>query len=387
LLENQFAATSIFRLVSCGQLVSASLHKEPDIVNAPRTEKVEKLLKHMVAMTCHRDQTLLDVSIIAALQELACAKQMRSWEIYRDNDDLLMRQRVVLDGSDIVTFDENETAALPGEPVTQYEALLSCITEHKLQIEEILADGSHRLWLPIWLNEGVSTVLEICNPQPYQESTLRMIEGMLSVYRNFQSLLDYSERDSLTGLLNRKTFDERFAKLLASSPDDAKDEISTERRHPTEVQEHWLAVVDIDHFKRVNDQFGHLYGDEVLILVANLMRESFRTQDRVFRFGGEEFVVLLRSTTLGDALKIFERFRASMSEHVFPQIGQVTVSIGFASVSNLTPVVILGHADQALYYAKANGRNRVCHYDQLVQSGQLLSEKSHESVEFFFDQP
>jgi diguanylate cyclase (GGDEF)-like protein len=97
--------------------------------------------------------------------------------------------------------------------------------------------------------------------------------------------------------------------------------------------------------------------------------------------------VLLRSTTLGDALKIFERFRASMSEHVFPQIGQVTVSIGFASVSNLTPVVILGHADQALYYAKANGRNRVCHYDQLVQSGQLLSEKSNESVEFFFDQP
>jgi len=358
-------------------------------VNAPRTEKIEKLLKHMVAMTCHRDQTLLDVSIIAALQELASAKQVRSWEIYRDDDELLMRQRVSLDGSDIVTFDENEVAELPGEPVSQHPELVSCIADHKLQIEETLPDGSHRLWLPIWLNDRISTVLEICNPQPYQENTMRMIEGMLSVYRNYQSLLDYSERDSLTGLLNRKTFDERFAKLLASSPDaeDKKGEVAAERRHPAEIQEHWLAVVDIDHFKRVNDQFGHLYGDEVLILVANLLRSSFRTQDRVFRFGGEEFVVLLRSTTLEDALKIFERFRINIEEHVFPQVDKVTASIGFASVSNQTPVVILGHADQALYYAKANGRNRVCHYDQLVESGQLMSEKSNESVEFFFDQP
>lgn len=358
-------------------------------MNAPRPEKIEKLLKHMVAMTCHRDQTLLDVSIIAALQELACAKQVRSWEIYRDDDELLMRQRVSLDGSDIVTFDENTVAALPGEPVNQYAALATCIADHKLQSEEVLPDGSHRLWLPIWLNDGVSTVLEISNPQPFQENAMRMIEGMLSVYRNYQSLLDYSERDSLTGLLNRKTFDERFAKLLASSPDteNKKGEPASERRQSVEIQEHWLAVIDVDHFKRVNDQFGHLYGDEVLILVANLLRESFRTQDRVFRFGGEEFVVLLRSTTLEDALKIFERFRANIEEHVFPQVGQVTASIGFASVSNQTPVVILGHADQALYYAKANGRNRVCHYDQLVQSGQLLSEKSNESVEFFFDQP
>jgi diguanylate cyclase (GGDEF)-like protein len=97
--------------------------------------------------------------------------------------------------------------------------------------------------------------------------------------------------------------------------------------------------------------------------------------------------VLLRSTTIDDALAIFERFRANIEEHEFPQIGTVTVSIGFAGVSNQTPVVILGHADQALYYAKANGRNRVCHYDQLVKSGQLLFEKSNESVEFFFDQP
>jgi diguanylate cyclase (GGDEF)-like protein len=65
-------------------------------------------------------------------------------------------------------------------------------------------------------------------------------------------------------------------------------------------------VVDVDHFKHVNDRFGHLYGDEVLILIANLLTSSFRAQDRVFRFGGEEFVVLLRSATLDNAKKIIE---------------------------------------------------------------------------------
>ena len=156
-----------------------------------------------------------------------------------------------------------------------------------------------------------------------------------------------------------------------------------DRRLHAEHKEQWLAVIDIDHFKRVNDRFGHLYGDEVLLLIANLLRTSFRTQDRIFRFGGEEFVVLLRSTTLADARNIFDRFRSNVENYPFPQVGQVTVSIGFANISQQTPVVILGHADQALYYAKTHGRNQVCHYDELVASGELESQISNDSVEFF----
>jgi len=143
-------------------------------------------------------------------------------------------------------------------------------------------------------------------------------------------------------------------------------------------------VVDIDHFKQVNDQYGHLYGDEVLILMANILRASFRSHDRVFRFGGEEFVILLRSTTYVDACKIFDRFRQHVEEYDFPQVGKVTVSLGFVGISHETPVVILGHADQALYHAKKNGRNRVCFYDDLVTSGVLSSEIStNDTVEFF----
>jgi diguanylate cyclase (GGDEF)-like protein len=143
-------------------------------------------------------------------------------------------------------------------------------------------------------------------------------------------------------------------------------------------------VVDVDHFKAVNDKFGHLYGDEVLILVANLLQSSFRAQDRVFRFGGEEFVVLLRSTTLDNVKKIIDRFRMNVESHDFPQVGRVTVSVGFVSIGAFdSPVVTLGHADQALYYAKSNGRNRACHYDDLVANGLLHAVASNDTAEFF----
>jgi diguanylate cyclase (GGDEF)-like protein len=143
-------------------------------------------------------------------------------------------------------------------------------------------------------------------------------------------------------------------------------------------------VGDVHHFKAVNDRFGHLYGDEVLILIANLLQSSFRSQDRVFRFGGEEFVVLLRSTNLENAQRIIDRFRINVASHVFPQVGTVTVSVGFVSISAYeSPVMILGHADQALYFAKSNGRNQACHYDQLVSGGQLRAVASNDTAEFF----
>jgi diguanylate cyclase (GGDEF)-like protein len=343
---------------------------------------MEALLKHLVDITCQRDHVLLDSSIVSALHELVGASQVRVHELFRFRDELFVRPRVWIKDGKVASIEETLNMDATGEPISHYPPLVDCITQRKTSVEDLRPGGDRVLWLPVWLNDKVSTCLEVTNPTPYSSNTLHVLEGILCVYRNYQSILDYSERDSLTGLLNRKTFDEKFSRLLAAAPQDGALDEQEERRHAGATGQ-WLAVVDIDHFKRVNDQFGHLYGDEVLILVANLLRSSFRSQDRVFRFGGEEFVVLLRSTTLDDARRIFERFRINVEQHDFPQVGKVTVSVGFASISKESPVVILGHADQALYFAKAHGRNRVCHYDELVSTGQLLSEVSNDTVEFF----
>ncbi|HEV7855697.1 MAG TPA: GGDEF domain-containing protein [Herminiimonas sp.] len=351
---------------------------------------VESLLDHLVEITGHRDHDLLDISVMTALLNMVGVNEARVLELFQFRGDLFVRPRVwITDGKVSKVNEENFITEQTGEPLVNYPGLVACIAQRKNRMEESSADGRHTMWMPIWQNDKVSTCIEISNNMPFTTQMLHVVEGILSVYRNYQSLLDYSERDSLTGLLNRKTFDEKFSRMVTvKPPDNPAPGHEAERRHQTDEKSQWLAVVDIDHFKRVNDTFGHLYGDEVLILVANILRTSFRSHDRVFRFGGEEFVILLRSTTLDNARMIFERFRTNVENYAFPQVGQVTVSIGFASIAQETPVVILGHADQALYHAKENGRNRVCYYDELRDQGmiQQISRES-ESVEFFFDEP
>ncbi|MBC7499880.1 MAG: GGDEF domain-containing protein [Herminiimonas sp.] len=350
---------------------------------------MESVLKHLVEITGHRDHLLLDTSVVSALHGLISASQVRALEIFKLREDLYVRPRVWIENGKVVSSDERMDCDQNGDPITDYPSLMLCLEQRMNSVDENAADGTFVLWLPVWLNDKLSTCLQVVSVTPFTPEARQVIEGILSVYRNYQNLLDYSERDSLTGLFNRKTFDEKFSRMVASSlTETASPPDEPERRHASTLREQWLGVVDIDHFKRVNDQFGHLYGDEVLILVANILRASFRSQDRVFRFGGEEFVILLRSTTLDDTLKIFERFRRNIENHEFPQVGRVTISLGFASISKETPVVILGHADQALYYAKENGRNQVCNYDELISAGKLQAEVPLESdVEFFFDDP
>ena len=315
---------------------------------------METLLKHLVEITGHRDHALLDISVISALHELIDANQVRVLEVFRIRDELFIRPRTWIKDGKVTSFEDGVDTHQADMPITDHPTLVACIEQRKDSAAEITADGNHLLWKLVMTNDQITACLEISSPTPFAAKTLDIIDGIMSVYRNYQNLIDYSERDSLTGLFNRKTFDEKFSRMLAAGTAQEKQQSEEkERRLDTDIKEQWLAVIDIDHFKRVNDTFGHLYGDEVLILLANLLRSSFRSQDRIFRFGGEEFVILLRSTTLENALKVFERFRANVERYDFPQVGRVTISLGFAGISKSeTPVVILGHADQALYYAK-----------------------------------
>ena len=124
-------------------------------------------------------------------------------------------------------------------------------------------------------------------------------------------------------------------------------------------------MIDIDHFKRVNDTYGHLAGDQVLISVAQTLIRSLRPSDMPVRYGGEEFSVFLPGTTTKNAKVIAERIRRNMENMSISlpdgTILQVTVSIGFAErIDNDTVASLIDRADKALYHAKQNGRNRVC---------------------------
>lgn len=350
---------------------------------------MKPILQNLVEMTGHRDHLRLEVSVLSTLQKLSATTEVRALEVFADDGATHVRPRTWVQDGDLVSTDSEAASDPQREPLHNYPALRQCIEKHDIRATASMRKGHHTLWLPVWMHDKVSTCLEITQSRPFSAHKLDVIQGIFHVYQNYQSLLDYSERDALTGLLNRKTFDEQFSRSTTESRTRRMRPATTGLAVDEEAScceppvEQWLAVVDVDHFKQVNDRFGHLYGDEVLILIANILRSSFRSHDRIFRFGGEEFVVLLRATSLATAHKVFNRFRLAVQEYPFPQVGQVTVSLGFVSTSRGAPVEILGQADQALYYAKENGRNQVCFYDELIASGQLKTKVANDDVELF----
>lgn len=190
---------------------------------------------------------------------------------------------------------------------------------------------------------------------------LDLLSNLIKIYQNLVALHDSKERDTLTKLPNRQTFDKRLLQIcehyLQQPVVDAKLSKSS-----------WFAFLDIDHFKRINDTFGHLYGDEVLLIFSQLMEKHFRYNDFLFRFGGEEFVVILNLSDQASAELVFERFRRRIAEYEFPTVGRVTVSIGITHIdSAVMPSILLDRADKALYQAKANGRNQVVMYEESAE--------------------
>jgi diguanylate cyclase (GGDEF)-like protein len=144
-------------------------------------------------------------------------------------------------------------------------------------------------------------------------------------------------------------------------------------------------MIDIDHFKSVNDRFGHLYGDEVLILLAHLLKNALRNDDLVFRFGGEEFVLMIRCQGRDEAAGLLERLRQSVETQDIPQVGQVTISLGATEmVRNTFAGTLLDYADKALYYSKQNGRNRLTFFEDMVSDGLATREAApSENLDFF----
>lgn len=348
---------------------------------------MSQVVDHLARLTGFRDRDVMDVTLVAALRDLL---EPLSVAIFRcsghgvdgGQERWLTRARLSV-GDVIATADPlwADPASLP--LATDHPLRLDCMRSRSVRQEQ---DGERWITVfPIATDREVVGVLELASAERLKPKDQRMVTSVLRIYHNFLGLLDYSERDTLTGLLNRKTFDESFIKLLGELPADSS-EADDGRRHAGSSS-YFLGVIDIDHFKRVNDGFGHLIGDEVLLLLSRLMRNSFRFHDLLFRFGGEEFVVLMRCEqgAIADAAHAFERLRHNAEHYVFPQVGCITVSVGITQVRpDDLPASAFERADNALYHAKHNGRNQVCNHAELVATGQMTEQLAPASnVELF----
>jgi diguanylate cyclase (GGDEF)-like protein len=357
------------------------------------------VIDHLADLTGNRDRERVDVVFVQALVALLRAQEVAVWRLVGEGSEwrwfLCARLRAgeVTPASDAPWMPFTDLV-LPDAVPWRGECLRA---QAQILVPRGGADQPVVNVFPLPGEAVAQTVVEIATERPLTPAKLQTVQALMRIYGNIQGLLDYSQRDTLTGLLNRKTFDETFMRtalpggmlLDAAAPSGAAEgeatvtEPGSEARKPL-AQQAWLGVIDIDHFKRVNDTWGHLIGDEVLLLVARILRSTFRFQDQLYRFGGEEFVVMLRCPSEADALLAFERFRHNMAVYPFPQVGKVTASVGFTQVlPEDSPGAAFDRADRAVYHAKQNGRDRVVSHAELVRAGELEAAAKVGDVELF----
>jgi len=185
----------------------------------------------------------------------------------------------------------------------------------------------------------------------------------VSVYDFVQVIRDRADTDGLTGLRNRTAFEMAIAGPIEKA-EQSREEIS-------------LIIVDIDHFKQVNDLWGHQTGDEVIGELARLMQKMIRDDDVAGRIGGEEFCLLVRDCSPQDTIRLAERIRQAFANVIHPAIGdsmRLTASFGIAYLrGGQTYHELFGRADAALYRAKGSGRDRVECEEPQVEAVKFVS--------------
>lgn len=321
---------------------------------------VGRYLDAIVEITRHRDPLELASALLDTLRRCVPAQQVRLLAIANDNRDNEFDESNI---ATAVVYDLLDAEASAPYPLLQDADLLACVCRRTPVAGQ--QPEQRRMVFPILGAQRVCALVVIEGLQG-DAPPPELLTKLLQVYSNQSFILSRGEIDPLTGLYNRQSFYERIRRV-------AQRAISQRRAGDgAKPRNHCFALFDIDHFKEVNDRYGHVYGDEVLLLLARLTTRSFRHEDLVFRYGGEEFAVVLVNVDLDSAGRLLNRFRQAVEAYAFPRLEPKTVSIGYTSLSvegGLDKVLMC--ADKALYYAKNHGRNLVCCYEKLIAEAKL----------------
>lgn len=210
-------------------------------------------------------------------------------------------------------------------------------------------------------NSRLQSKIESADAQ-LTDNNRKLLEQAAELQRMNEALQHMAITDSLTGLHNRRYFESV-----------AESDLALSIRHGDTNS---ILLIDVDHFKRINDTWGHRAGDDVLIDIAGVLNTSLRKTDLVCRMGGEEFILLCRHTGEDEALRVAEKIRRVIADSAFTALGQeriaVTVSIGVVTFPGCEAPRTVGeyihNADLALYQSKSSGRNRVTAYAAIAAS-------------------
>jgi len=341
------------------------------------------LVEHIIKLTDHRERDLLELTLSKALIDLLPLQRVVIARIVSEEGVKRWLEVATLDakgGGKVVDPLRVDFMSLP--LVEDERHRLQCVqSRDRVEFAWAGEEGPRITYIPLFadsrnVDEGV---VEIHSASVLTPQQLQTIDTVQHVFRNMYNLLAYSDRDALTGLLNRKSLDDTFYSAVLEELDEGAEakskaleapiEPGHERRHRVPPN-YWLGTVSVDNFGIIGDKSGHLIAEEVLLLVARILNNTFRTYDRLYRFGSEQFAVLMHCPDEALVLAAFERFRANMEKFNFPQVGRVTASAGFTRITaDDSPSTALERAERAVDYAQHHGYNKVFSHADLVRKG------------------
>lgn len=339
----------------------------------------EELLNSVIKITKTRDVDSLEYSLISTIQEFIGCKEVA---VYKD---LQLQNEIAIERSlSLKVFADRGFEWEEREIVQKPDSeLVSCLQSACI-ITVQSSDGIERRWLPIiLLDKPIGAIAIVSNGLKSSDQVL--LNAFCRIFENYLTILHENERDKLTGLLNRQTFEKKLKQLMEKQViKQHKTVRQSDLRSQHKGATSWLAMVDIDHFKKVNDSYGHVCGDEVLLLLAQKMRQFFRSSDLLFRFGGEEFVMVFEPTDYDSIAAKLNKFMDLIRETHFPFIRNLTISIGMSRISPYDfPITVLENADKALYYAKEHGRDQICFYEALIDEDLIETNQEGNDIDLF----
>ena len=309
-----------------------------------RNEKLKKIISAVsnVAMGDFSQEIKVTGEDEFATLGMAINEMISNLKHYRSE----MSEKIISVVSDIAMGDLSKEIEITGED--EFAALGAAINEMNKNLKRYNEKMTNKILAVVSdVSMGeLSHKIKISGEDSFAALGMAINEMINNLRQMHKKLIALAETDALTNIANRrKLFD-----MLSL-------DIERTKRYSSPLS---IAMIDLDHFKKVNDTYGHIAGDNVLKETVSILHDNIRKADVLGRYGGEEFIIIMSGLDVKKAKIVCEKIRNIIEKHKHPKIGQVTISIGLAEFCNKDSAEkLIARADKSLYIAKENGRNRV----------------------------